>query len=251
MDMTKWVSTAAAAERCGELLDELLERSEYLEACRDFYHTADGVERASNVAAIQRAAARDTLPRGRKSDNGASQRLKRKGSHRVVLPGVTGPVRTPAWRHFATTSFSPNYSFVEVTTPDCAVESRKIAGTCVRPTGPPAMTLVCFGESAKVNQWIQAQRKPQAEAATLSAVWAYYRSCGIEAGPAAFATVGRLPLYACCIPCREFVGPTGCVNGQCVARNDCTWLSDKVAEAVPTVKQHLAAIRSSSARSSP
>lgn len=225
--MADLVSTAAAAERCSELLHELPERNEYLEACRDFYRKADGVERASNLAAILRAAARDTLSRGSESANGARQRRRRKGSHWIVLPGVKGPVRAPAWLHFKTMGFPPDYSFVEVTTPDRAVRSVEIAGTQVRPTGPPVMRVVCFGEPRKVDQWIQAQRGQQAMAKTRSDVWKYYRSCGIEAGPAACATVGQLPVYACCIRCREFIGPNGCVNGNC-REHDRIWLSGEV-----------------------
>ena len=220
----KRVATTTAAERCDELLNALPERSAYLEACRDLYFKADGLERASNLAAIQRAAARDLLPQGPESADGASQRRKRKGSHRIVLPGVMGPVRTPAWRHFETTSLPPNYSLVEVTTPDHAVASVEIAGTLVRLTGPPVMTVVCFGHSAKLDEWIQAQRGRQATAKTTADIWEYYRSCGIAAGPAACATAGRSPEYARCIHCKELIGPNGCVNGYC-REHDCSWLS--------------------------
>lgn len=61
-DGMRTVSTRTAAERCAEMQKELPERSEYLEACRDLYRfKADGIERASNLDAVLRAAARDTV----------------------------------------------------------------------------------------------------------------------------------------------------------------------------------------------
>ena len=48
----KVVATGTAARRCSELLHELPERSEYLEACRDFYLNADGIDRARNLEAV-------------------------------------------------------------------------------------------------------------------------------------------------------------------------------------------------------
>ena len=222
---TTTTTTTTAARRCSELLRELPERSEYLEACRDFYLNADGIERAINLDAVLRAAARDRLLQGPENADGVSQRRTQKGSHRIVLPGVRGPVRTAAWRHFETRGIPPSYSLVEVTMPDRAVESVEIAGTLVRPTGPRVMTVVCFGDSAKVEKWIQSQRGRHAKAKTRAEVWVYYRSCGIEAGPAACATTGRLPEYACCIRCRELIGPNGCVNENC-REQDCTWLNE-------------------------
>ena len=137
-------ATGTAARRCSELLHELPERSAYLEACRDFYLNADGIDRARNLEAVLRAAAKDTLLQGPENADGVSQRRTQKGSHRIVLPGVMGPVRTPAWRHFETIGFPPrSYSLVEVTTPDRAVENVEIAGTQVRPTGPRVMTVEC------------------------------------------------------------------------------------------------------------
>ena len=221
----KVVATTTAARHCSELLHELPVRSEYLEACRDLYLNADGIERASNLDVVLRAAAKDTLPQGPENADRVSQRRAQKGSHRIVLPGVMGPVRTPAWRHFETTGFPPSYSLVEVTTPDRAVESVKIAETQVRPTGPRVMTVVCFGQSAKVDEWIQSQRGRHAKAKTMAAVWAYYRSCGIEAGPGACATFRRLPEYALCSNCKELIGPNVCVNENC-REHDCTWFNE-------------------------
>ena len=109
--------------------------------------------------------------------------------------------------------------------PDRAIESVEIAGTRLRPTGPPVMTVTCFGHPAKVDAWIQAQRGRQARAKTTVDVWEYYRSCGIAGGPAACATASRLPVYGCCIHCREMIGPKGCVNGDCT-ECDSTWLTD-------------------------
>ena len=221
----KTISGTAAAGRCDKLLEVLPDRSEYLEACRDFYRAAgNGRERASNVDAILRAAARDMLYRGPESPDGASQRTTLKGVHRIVLPGVSGPVRTPAWLHFKTMRFPPSYSLVEVTVPDRAVRSVEIAGTWVRLTGPPMMTVECFGDAVKVDRWIQEQRGQQATTKSAAEVWAYYRSCGIEPGPAACVTAGRPPLYACCIQCMESIRPTGCVNENCPERND-SWLT--------------------------
>lgn len=220
------VSTSMAAERCAEMQKELPERSEYLEACRDFYRfKADGIERTSNLDAVLRAAARDTLRQGPESADGTNQRRSLKGRHRIVLPGTMGPVRTPAWLHFETTNLPPDYSLVQVTMPDRAIESVDIAGTQVRPTGPPVMTVACFGHPAKVDAWIQAQRGRQAKMKTTVDVWEYYRSCGIAAGPAACATASRLPVYACCIHCREMIGPKGCVNADC-PEHDGSWLTD-------------------------
>ena len=221
----KVVATGTAARRCSELLHELPERSEYLEACHDSYLNADGIEWAKNLEAVLRAAAKDTLLQGSENADGVSQRRTQKGSHRIVLPGVKGPVRTPAWRHFETSGFPPSYSLVEVTTPDRAVENVEIAGTQVRPTGPPVMTVECFGHPAKVDEWIQSQRGQHGKAKTTAEVWAYYRSCGIEAGPAACATAGRLPEYAFCIRCKELIGPNGCVNEHC-REHDCAWLNE-------------------------
>ena len=178
------VSTRTAAERCAEMQKELPERSEYLEACRDLYRfKADGIERASNLDAVLRAAARDTLHQGPDSADGANQRRNLKGCHRIVLPGTMGPVRTPAWLHFETTNLPPDYSLVQVTMPDRAIESVEIAGTQVRPTGPPVMTVACFGHPAKVDAWIQAQRGRQAKVKTTVDVWEYYRSCGNRSRP--------------------------------------------------------------------
>lgn len=90
------VSTRAAAGRCKEVQKELPERSDYLEACYDFYRfKADGIEWASNLDAVLRAAANDTLHQGSESADGASRRRNLKGCHRIVLPGTMGPVRTP------------------------------------------------------------------------------------------------------------------------------------------------------------
>ena len=108
------VSTRTAAGRCNELQKELPQRSDYLEACYDFYRfNADGIERESNLDAVLRAAAKDTLHQGLGSTDGANQRRDLKGCHRIVLPGTMGPVRTPAWLHFETTTFPPDYSLVE------------------------------------------------------------------------------------------------------------------------------------------
>ena len=138
----KTISTTAAAGRCDELLEVLPDRSEYLEACRDFYRAAgNDRERAGNLDAVLRAAATDTLSRGLQSPDGASERRKLKGGHRIVLPGVSGPVRAPAWLHFETIRFPPSYSLVEVTIPTRAIRSVEIAETWVRPTGPPIATV--------------------------------------------------------------------------------------------------------------
>lgn len=207
------VSARTAAARCNEMQKDLPERSDYLEACCDFYRfRADGIERASNLDAVLRAAARDTLHQGPESPEGANRRRTLKGRHRVVLPGTIGPVRTPAWLHFETTDFPPDYSLVQVTMPDRAIDSVEMAGVPVRPTGPPVMTVACFGHPAKVDEWIQAQRGRQARAKTTVDVWEYYRSCGIAPGPAACATASWLPVYAWCVHCRETIGPKGCVN---------------------------------------
>ena len=178
----KTISPTAAAGRCDELLEVLPDRSEYLEACRDFYRAAGNArERAGNLDAVLRAAATDTLSRGLQSPDGASQRRKLKGGHRIVLPGVSGPVRAPAWLHFETIRFPPSYSLVEVTIPARAIRSVAIAETCVRPTGSPIATVGCFGDPVKVDKWIQEQRGQQATAKSAADVWEYYRSCGIEA----------------------------------------------------------------------
>jgi hypothetical protein len=219
------VSTRTAAGRCNELQKELPQRSDYLEACYDFYRfNADGIERESNLDAVLRAAAKDTLHQGLGSTDGANQRRDLKGCHRIVLPGTMGPVRTPAWLHFETATFPPDYSLVEVTMPDHAIESVEIAGTRVRPTGLPVMSVACFGHPAKVNEWIQAQRGRQAKTKTTVDLWEYYRSCGIAPGPAACATANRLPVYAWCIHCRETIGPKGCVNEDC-PEHDSSWLT--------------------------
>ena len=207
------VSTRTAAGRCNELQKELPQRSDYLEACYDFYRfNADGIERESNLDAVLG------------STDGANQRRDLKGCHRIVLPGTMGPVRTPAWLHFETATFPPDYSLVEVTMPDHAIESVEIAGTRVRPTGLPVMSVACFGHPAKVNEWIQAQRGRQAKTKTTVDLWEYYRSCGIAPGPAACATANRLPVYAWCIHCRETIGPKGCVNEDC-PEHDSSWLT--------------------------
>ena len=224
----KTVATITAAQRCDELLSKLPGRSQYLEACRDYYSKAGGAERVSNLDAVLRAAARDTLPQGAESPRGASQRRSLKGSHRITLPGVAGPIPTAAWRHFRVISFPPDYSLVEVTTPDRIVYTVEVAETRLRPTGPPVLTAVCFGHPAKVDEWIQAQRGRHAEAKTTADLWEYYRSCGIEAGPAACAAVGRPPATAQCIRCRALIGPSGCVTAGCL---DCdsSWLTAPLA----------------------
>ena len=107
----KTISTTAAAGRCDELLEVQPDRSEYLEACRDFYQAAgNDREWAGNLDAVLRAAATDTLSRGLQSPDGASQRRKLKGGHRIVLPGVSGPVRGSAWLHFETIRRRPGSS---------------------------------------------------------------------------------------------------------------------------------------------
>ena len=118
----------------------------------------------------------------------------------------------------------PDYSLVEVNTPDRAIESVEIAGTWVRPPGPP-MIVFCFGHPAKVDEWIQAQRGRPPKVKTTVDVWEYYRSCGIAAGSAACATVSQPPVYGCCIRCREMIGPKECVNRDC-PEHDGSWLTD-------------------------
>ena len=180
----KTLSTTTAAWRCDELRKKLPKPNEYLEACLDLYSTVDGSERESNLNEVLRAAARDTLPQGQGSTDGEDRRRRLKGDHLIVLPGTMGPVRVPASLHFETTSFPPCYSLVEVNTPDRAIESVEIAGTWVRPPGPP-MIVYCFGHPAKVDEWVHAQRGRPPKAKTAVDVWEYYRSCGIAAGPAA------------------------------------------------------------------
>ncbi len=195
----KTISTTGAAERCDELLEVLPGWSDHLEACRDFYRaTGNHRERENNLDAVLRAAGTDTLPRGPESPDGTSRRRKLKGKHEIVLPGVSAPVSAPAWLHFEATTFPPSYSLVEVTMPDRAIRSVEIAGTWVRPTGPPIATVGCFGDPAKVDEWIQKQRGQHATAKSAADVWEYYRSCAIEAGPTAERAVrpparGRVP----------------------------------------------------------
>ena len=145
------VSARTAAERCSEMQNELPERSDYLEACCDFYRfKADGIERASNLDAVLRAAARDTLHQGPESPEGANRRRTLKGCHRIVLPGTLGPVRTPAWRHFETTDFPPDYSLVRVTMPDRAIDSvrdGRNTGAADRTAGDDRSVLWTPGES--------------------------------------------------------------------------------------------------------
>ena len=86
------------------------------------------------------------------------------------------------------------------------------------------MTVECFGDSVKVDKWIQEQRGQQAKAKSAADVWKYYRSCGIEAGPAGCLAAGRALLYACCIHCKETIGPNGCVNENCPEHNG-SWLT--------------------------
>ena len=106
--------------------------------------------------------------------------------------------------------------------------------TIVKPTalGPVANTnskLLIYGLFQKgrvlAQDGMQSQRGRHGKAKTTAEVWAYYRSCGIEAGPAACATAGRLPEYASCIRCKELIGPNGCVNEHC-REHDCTWLNE-------------------------
>ena len=219
------VSARTAAARCNEMQKELPERSDYLEACCDSYRFRPTESKGQATSTRAARAARDTLHQGPESPEGADRRRTLKGRHRIVLPGTMGPVRTPAWLHFETTDFPPDYSVVQVTMPDRAIDGVEIAGMRVRPAGPPVMTVTCFGRPAKVDEWIQAQRGRQARAKTTVDVWEYYRSCGIAPGPAACATASRLPVYACCIRCRETIGPTGCVDEDC-PEHDGSWLTD-------------------------
>ena len=208
---------------CDELLKKL--PSTYLEACRDAYMAGNGIVRKIDLDKILRAAIKDTLPKDQRSTDGEDVRRSLKGDHRIVLPEIMGPVLVPASLHFETTSFPPYYSFVEVSAPDRTIESVKVAGIHVRPPGSP-MIVYCFGHPAEVDKWIQVQRgRPPETTKPAVVVWEYYRSCGIEAGPAACATVSQPPVYDCCTRCSEMIGPKGCVNVDC-PEHDGSWLTD-------------------------
>lgn len=182
--MMERVSAAAAAKRCEELLEKLPNGSDYLEACRDFYLAAGaGSVRKTDLEAILRAALQDGLPQGAEIPDGIRIREGLKGTHQVVLPSTTGPVRLPAWLHFSKPIDSPpSYSIVEVFVPDRAIQSVRIAGTFVRPLGLPVAAVACFGDPEKVDNWIQEQRGKQARVKSATDVREYYRSCGIDIG---------------------------------------------------------------------
>ena len=158
-------------------------------------------------------------PEGDVISDGIRIRERLKGTHRIVLPSASGPVRAPAWLHFSPpTELPPSYSIVEVLIPDRAIRSKKIAGIWLRPLGLPVATIECFGDPMKVDNWIQEQRGRRPKTKSAVDVWEYYRSCGIEAGPAACAAAGVPPLHAWCIRCKEMIGPNGCVNENCCER---------------------------------